>query len=188
MAEPRAWNAARVRGKLLVGITENPSTGTYPYGGTPVGEAIGCALVSLSEPYMVRSESIGGPRAKLEAENYWQFRCGLRGLDDDARELLLAANAVPGFTTRHVGFDVPGNRAPGQVANERAVRMLLVPRNAVRHDALMIYCGVPDLAPDAELALRQDEDLVFPLVVDLFEDARENAYRLARLADITLNP
>lgn len=182
-----AGNVARVLrapGRLVV----NPADldDAYPYGGTEVGKSRLCVLQPLGTSFRVECEGLGEATDVLEANNRWVFSCQLRGWDDDAVQLLLAAGQEAGGTSGHRGFFVPGTATPGESALSHSVVLLYVPDDVIHVPAVLIYNGVPDFADGAEIAFQRGEEMVLPLAVDCFRDTNDNILRVARLADLSL--
>lgn len=186
MASSNPAGAHQVPGRLIANPTQEPSSGSFPYGGRELGSFHGFALRSLGVPFVVEDEVAGAPDCVLEPSTHWTCGVVLNGADDDALEILLPGHAEPGTRTRRARFDAPGRRRPGESAENRLVRLLFVPDAVTHHRGLMVYAAAAFLAEGAELRFGIGERQNVPLALHCMLDASNRSIRWARLRDIRL--
>ena len=180
------WRAHATPGRLVANPTQEPSSGTFPYGGRELGSFSGFAMRSLGEPFVVEDEIAGAPDCILEPSSHWTLGVVLNGVDDDAQEILFPGNAEPGSRTRRARFDAPGRRRPGESAENRAVRLLFVPDALSHHRGVMVYRGFAFLADGAEIRFGRDERQTLAIAVHCLPDASSRVHRWALLRDVRL--
>lgn len=186
MASGSAARIIRAPGRVILNPTEAFDGGTYPYGGTEIGKTKLCAIQPLGTAMRVVSEGLGEATDILEADNRYFFTCMLRGWDDDAVRLLLAAGYEAGTVTQHAVFHEPGSVTPGQSALSRSVILAYIPDDPVHVPGVLVYSGVPDWSEGAELAFQHGSEVLLPVALDCMRDTNGNILRVGLLADLSL--
>ena len=176
----------RAPGRIVINPTTSFATTAYPYGGTEIGKANLCALAPLGTPFRIESEALGEATDILEGNNRYAFSCFIRGMDDDAKELMMAGGYEVGSVTQHAVWAEPGTKTPGQSTLSRAVILAYVPDDILHVDGLLIYRGIPGWSEGSELTFQRGEELGMPLTVDCLRDANANLVRIGRMADLSL--
>jgi len=185
VASPNPAGAHAIPGRLVCNPTQEPATGTFPFGGTELGTFDAFALLPAGVPFVIEDEASGAPDEVLEPNDRWALGFELQGADSDALELLFRNNAEAASRTRHARFDAPGAALPGKTAGNRSVRLLLVP-NAEAHRGLLVYAGVAFLADGGRIAFSRRERHTVPVAVVCLPDSTARIVRWARLRDLRL--
>lgn len=178
----------RAPARIVIGITQEPANGVYPFGGKEIGKVKQVRFASSSTPLTVIHEGSGEIGEMLEAPNRYIFACYLRGHDNDALKALFGVRASVGSQTGHQVVLFPSLVSPGKSAIGRGVKVLVVPDDPVNVDALLIYQAVPDLQEGAEMSFSRNEELGFPMRFECIRDTFGRVAAIGRLQDLKLVP
>jgi len=187
MASGDVARTIRAPGRLVINPTQAFDGGTFPYGGTEIGNVNQMMLLPLGTGFRVEYEALGEAGDVLEAGNEYIVSCFLHGWDDDAVALALTAGAEVGAVSGHGVYYEPGSATPGASAYEARKRVVAyIPDDPIHVPGILLYAAIPDWDASAELAFQRNAVLGIPLAFDCLRDAAGDILRVGRIVDLAL--
>lgn len=177
-------DAIRAPGRLVLNPTGPFLDGTYPYGGTEIGQINACAFITAGGGPRIECEGLGEASDVLEGANRTLVTFELRGWDDDAVENLFSGGYTAGASTKRARWGMPGSRLPGQSAVGRAVALLFVPDNPTVAPGWIAYSGIPTFQTAGEIMFMRSQPLQLPVALECLRDSSGRTIEIGPLEDL----
>lgn len=184
MAAADPLQALRVPGRVVKGVTS--FSGSFPYGGTELGQLLDVAWALTQIVQRTRAEELGAQVVGLgfygEA---FAVSFGLRSLDDDAIAAVFL-NTRAGTVSQHRVIYGPGTNRPGTlIETVLATNLLFVPDDVDNHPCVWLPRAVPKPDRLERVPLHLDGEHVIGSTWLALPGSNGKAYEIGRLVDLT---
>ena len=182
LADP--GNVIRLGGRLCSGPTDLAAA--FPHGGTALGMVSEAVFRPNLKRAQITAEEFGDePIEVIVTSETVVLGCLLRGVDADAWNTIWE-DTTAGSSSGQPVVDYPGSTRVGNLASDRAVKLLYSPDDLQNDPGILLYSALPILDETAELALSISEEMVVRVVWQGIRDGSGNVYQIGRLEDLTL--
>lgn len=185
MAAPATRHILHMPGRLIKDPTDLSLAD--PYGGTKLGIFKSVTFSLKIEHHPITAEEWGNQVVEvIHAGSSIMIGATLREFDKDALAALFLdteTGSPSGETLVH--FRADSGRA-GTKLSTLAMKLVFVPRAAVRQPTIYIRQAVPVIAPETAIALATQEEVGIPVLFYGVPDSNEDVGQMGRLGDLTL--
>lgn len=154
MGTPAASQVLRMPARLVASPTS--MAGTFPFGGTALGETRDIKVRWGFEVGMIVDEGASDPHFAGVATGFALVAsCRLRAVDPDALLKVFLNTKLGTWNDRKVYESAKsanvGYKRPGAAVEKGNFALLIAPLDESRHPFFILYNAMPILAPDAEI-------------------------------------
>ncbi len=156
MATPAASQVVRMPARLVASPTGTTLSGSFPYGGTALGETRDIKVLYGFKVGVIHDEGFGDVKYGGVRLAYGiVVSCLLRAIDPDAFQRVFMNSKVGTWNDRKV-YEAPkstdvGYKRPGSKWEDAGFKLLIAPFDEDRHQFFVLYNALPVLDEQAEL-------------------------------------
>ena len=168
-------------------LCKDPSSiGTFPHGGTDLGEALRIEYVAEQSTRPIIGEEYGGePLDYIVRHQSPYLLCLMRGFPTEMMQLAFPGGSGSGSTAT---VSYPGAAAAdaGYLASTRSVKLLFSPQETTNQLAIVLYEAVPLFDESARMQMMITEELGMAVVFRALRTSGDAVCQIARLGSISL--